>query len=186
MMNEAERAMPNDRPSLAHLGIFVTDIALMERFYTDVFGLLVTDRGVGKVFRNQLVFLSGAPDQHHQLVLSSGKAPETPSTVMQLSFKVPSLDALRARRQQAQDHGAKDVICLNHGNAWSVYFNDPEGNRIELYLDTPFHTPQPCGEPLDLDLSDDAILQETRILIESLSGSMSSEAFAAHMTERLA
>ncbi|MFM2371404.1 MAG: hypothetical protein RIS85_1126 [Pseudomonadota bacterium] len=178
--------MSNDRPSLAHLGIFVTDIELMERFYTQVFGLLVTDRGVGKVFCNQLVFMSGAPDQHHQLVLSSGKAPETPSTVMQLSFKVPSLDALRERRLLALDHGCDGMMCLNHGNAWSVYFNDPEGNRIEIYLDTPFHTPQPCGEPLDLDLADEAILAETRVLIEALPGSMSREDFADEMTKRLA
>lgn len=177
--------MPNDRPALAHLGIFVTDIDTMERFYTAVFGLLVTDRGAGKVFKNALVFLSGATDQHHQVVLSSGKAPDTPSTVMQLSFKVPSLDALRKRRQVALDHGAADLMCLNHGNAWSVYFFDPEGNRIEIYLDTPFHTPQPCGEPLDLELSDDEILEGTRLLIEQLPGSMTSEAFAQHMAQRL-
>ena len=177
--------MLNDRPALAHLGIFVTDIGAMERFYTAVFGLLVTDRGTGKVFKNDLVFLSGASDQHHQVVLSSGKAPDTPSTVMQLSFKVPSLDALRERRQVALDHGAADLMCLNHGNAWSIYFFDPEGNRIEIYLDTPFHTPQPCGEPLDLELNDDEILESTRLLIEQLPGSMTSEAFAQHMAQRL-
>ena len=55
--------MMNDRPALAHLGIFVSDVDAMERFYTEVFGLVVTDRGVGKVFRNTLVFLSGAADQ---------------------------------------------------------------------------------------------------------------------------
>ena len=137
--------MMNDRPALAHLGIFVSDVDAMERFYTEVFGLVVTDRGVGKVFRNTLVFLSGAADQHHQLVLSSGKAPETPSTVMQLSFKVQTLDALRRRKRMAEDRGVSDVMPLNHGNAWSVYFSDPEGNRIEIYVDTPFHTPQPCG-----------------------------------------
>ncbi|HEX7751607.1 MAG TPA: VOC family protein [Novosphingobium sp.] len=178
--------MMNDRPALAHLGIFVSDVDAMERFYTEVFGLVVTDRGVGKVFRNTLVFLSGAADQHHQLVLSSGKAPETPSTVMQLSFKVQTLDALRRRKRMAEDRGVSDVMPLNHGNAWSVYFNDPEGNRIEIYVDTPFHTPQPCGEPLDLDRSDAEILEATRLLVAELPGTMSSEAFTAHMTERLA
>jgi catechol 2,3-dioxygenase len=178
-------AMLDDRPTLAHLGIFVTDVEAMEHFYTTVFGLLVTDRGVGRVFRNQLVFLSGSVDQHHQLVLSSGREPDTPSTVMQLSFKLQSLAALRERRELALAHGALDMICLNHGNAWSVYFNDPEGNRIEIYLDTPFHTPQPCGDPLDLALSDADILEETRKLIEKLPGSMSREAFAEHMATRL-
>jgi catechol 2,3-dioxygenase len=131
------------------------------------------------------VFLSSSPDQHHQLVLSSGKAPETPSTVMQLSFKVPSLDALRLRRNLALENGANGMMCLNHGNAWSVYFDDPEGNRIEIYLDTPFHTPQPCGEPLDLELGDDEILETTRALIAQLPGSMSREAYAQHMLDRL-
>lgn len=178
--------MINERPALAHLGIFVADVPAMERFYTEVFGLLVTDRGVGKVFQNQLVFMSSSPEQHHQLVLSSGKEPGTPSTVMQLSFKVPSLDALRLRRKLALEHGAEGLMCLNHGNAWSVYFNDPEGNRIEIYLDTPFHTPQPCGEPLDLDRPDEEILEETRRLIEGLPGSMSRADYAAHMEGRLA
>ena len=178
--------MSNKRPALAHLGIFVFDLAAMERFYTGVFGLLVTDRGVGKVFKNELVFLSGASDQHHQVVLSSGRVPGSPSTVMQLSFKVSSLDALRSSRELALGHGATDLIGLNHGNAWSIYFYDPEGNRIELYLDTPFHTPQPCGEPLNLDLDDDALLEETRNLVEGRQGSMSMPDYIQSMQGRLA
>lgn len=178
--------MTHKRPALAHLGIFVSDLAVMERFYTGVFGLLVTDRGVGKVFKNELVFLSGASDQHHQIVLSSGRAPGSPSTVMQLSFKVASLDALRDSRGLALEYGATDLIGLNHGNAWSIYFYDPEGNRIELYLDTPFHTPQPCGEPLNLDLADEALLEETRALVEGRQGSMSMADYNRSMQDRLA
>src|SRR3546814_9894498 len=79
-----------------------------------------------------------------------------------MSFKVNNLTELRAVRDKAAAAGASDFIGLNHGNAWSVYFNDPEENRIEVYLDTPFHTPQPCGEPLNLEQSDDALLAETK------------------------
>jgi catechol 2,3-dioxygenase len=25
----------------------------------------------------------------------------------------------------------------NHGNAWSIYYSDPEGNRMEVYSATP-------------------------------------------------
>ena len=169
------------RPSLAHLGIAVIDIDRMEDFYTKVFGLMVTDRGVGAVFKNQLVFLSGSPEQHHQVVLSTGRAPEHPSTVMQLSFKVKSLDELRTMQKRALDHGASDMIGLNHGNAWSIYFYDPEENRIEIYLDTVFHTPQPCGAKLDLSKSDDEIVAETEALIASLPGSMERSAYVDKM-----
>ncbi|WP_292931372.1 VOC family protein [Novosphingobium sp. PASSN1] len=106
----------------------------MERFYSDVFGLVVTDRGVGAVFRNDVGFMTGSADQHHQLVLASGRQPDAPSTVMQISFKVSDLADLRDLRDKALAAGASDAIGLNHGNAWSVYFNDPEGNRIEIYL----------------------------------------------------
>ncbi|MFC0303475.1 VOC family protein [Rhizorhabdus histidinilytica] len=169
------------RPALAHLGIFVCDIDRMERFYADVFGLVVTDRGVGAVFKNQLVFMSGSADQHHQVVLSTGRRADTPSTVMQLSFKVASLAELRDVQALAAKHGATEMIGLNHGNAWSIYFYDPEMNRIEIYLDTDFHTPQPCADPLDLNKSDAEILAETRALIERLPGSMDRQDYVASM-----
>ena len=177
--------MKSSRPSLAHLGIFVTDIDAMELFYTTVFELVVTDRGRGKVFKNDLVFLSGSADQHHQLVLSTGRAPDTPSTVMQLSFKVGALEDLRVRKALAAEHRASDMIGLNHGNAWSIYFNDPEGNRVEVYVDTPFHTPQPCGEPLDLEMSDSEIFEVTRDLVSKLQGSMPRDDYVRQMSERL-
>ena len=82
-------------PQLAHVGIYVRDIAAMTHFYTTVFGLKLTDHGVGRNFKVPLHFLSGSADQHHQLVLAGGRAPESPSTVMQLSFKVPAIDDRR-------------------------------------------------------------------------------------------
>lgn len=173
------------RPHLSHLGIFVRDIGLIERFYTGVFGLVATDRGVGKTFRNELVFLTGDPQQHHQLVLSSGRSVDGPSTVMQLSFMVDTLDDMRATRDKALAAGASSLIGLNHGNAWSIYFDDPEGNKVEVYLDTPFHVPQPCGEPLNLDQSDEALLAETRTLVEGLPGFMPRSKFVAELERTL-
>jgi catechol 2,3-dioxygenase len=173
------------RAHLSHFGIFVHDIDLIERFYTGVFGLFATDRGVGKTFRNQLVFLTGDPRQHHQLVLSGGRAPDSPSTVMQLSFMVDSLNALRATRDKALAAGAIALIGLNHGNAWSIYFDDPEGNKVEVYLDTPFHVPQPCGEPLNLEQDDEALLAETRALVETLPGFMPRADYIAQLARTL-
>lgn len=177
--------MTNIRPALAHLGVFVTDLQKMERFYTDVFGLVVTDRGVGAVFKNELIFMSGSPEQHHQVVLSTGREPDSPSTIMQLSFKVKSLDELREVRKLALNHGATDMVGLNHGNAWSVYFYDPEMNRIEIYLDTQFHTPQPCADPLDVTKSDEEIVAETKALIDRLPGSMDRQAYIERMAHVL-
>ena len=31
-----------------------------------------------------------------------------------------------------------------------MYFFDPEGNRIELYVRTPYKVPQPLGDAIDI------------------------------------
>lgn len=178
--------MATNRPALAHLGIFVIDLDRMERFYRDTFGLVVTDRGFGAVFRNELVFMSGSEEQHHQVVLSTGRAPGTKSTIMQLSFKVPAIGDLRTVAAKAEANGATGMICLNHGNALSVYFNDLEDNRIEVYLDTEFHTPQPCAHPFDLVDSDAEIMRQTEELVGKLPGSMPRHEYVTSMAKVLA
>lgn len=152
---------PAALPQLAHVGLFVRDVDAMTRFYTQVFGLRLTDQGVGRNFRFPLRFLSGTADQHHQLVLAGGRAADAPSTIMQLSFKVAAIDDLRRLRALALAHGASQMRGMNHGNALSIYFHDPEGNTVEVYLDTPWYIPQPHGDPLDLDRSDAQIWAET-------------------------
>jgi catechol 2,3-dioxygenase len=149
-------------PQLSHMGIFVHDVERMVNFYTTLFGLKITDRGVGRTFKNTLVFLSARPEQHHQLVIASGRpADATFSTVMQLSFLVQRIDDLRRIRADALALGASQMRGLNHGNALSIYFADPEGNTVECYLDTPWHVAQPHGDPLELEMSDEQIWRQT-------------------------
>jgi catechol 2,3-dioxygenase len=151
-------------PRLSHFGIYCRDIERLAAFYREVFALVETDRGQGITFAMQLIFLSSSPEQHHQLALASGRPADTPSTVMQLSFKVASLDELREARRRALAHGATGLRGLNHGNALSIYFSDPEDNTVEVYLDTPWYVAQPHGDPLDLDRPDDDIWAETERL----------------------
>ncbi len=156
------------QPTPSHFGIYVTDVEKMVHFYTTVFGLKQTDRGVGKTFKAPLVFLSSSPDQHHQLVIAGGRPVEaTFSTVMQLSFAVPSIQHLRDLTAAAKALGASKVLPLNHGNALSVYFADPEGNTVEIYLDMPFYITQPHGDPLDLTKDDETLMRETEAICRS-------------------
>jgi catechol 2,3-dioxygenase len=148
-------------PKLSHFGVFCRDIDKLSAFYRDVFDMVETDRGQGITFPSTLVFLSGSPDQHHQLALASGRPAEGPSTVMQLSFKVQSIDDLREARKRALARGASRMRGLNHGNALSIYFSDPEDNTVEVYLDTPWYVSQPHGDPLDIDRPDDEIWADT-------------------------
>ncbi len=156
--------------SFSHFGIHVTDLARMEHFYTRVLGLVVTDRGT---LRDgpMLVFLSRDPDEHHQMVLVTGRPPGVGYNVVnQISFKLPTLADLKAMHACVREEGIKEFRIVTHGNAWSVYFADPEGNRIELFVDTPWHTPQPFAEPFDIEAPVEAILAQTEAICRSRPG----------------
>lgn len=183
--NSKAGSPPRSRPNLSHVGIYVWDIERIEEFYRNTLDLVVTDRGVGRRFQNQLVFMSSQPNMHHQLALASGRAQNAPSTVMQLSFKVAELDQLRSARTKALANGATDMFGLNHGNAWSIYFNDPEGNLVEVYVDTPFYVPQPHGDPLELEQSDEQILRETEEACRKDPGFMLVSEWERLMSQRL-
>lgn len=161
------------QPILSHVGLHVWDLDHMVDFYRNVFGMIVTDKGQGRTTGTRLAFLSGSPEHHHQLVLAASRPREAAfSTVMQLSFLVPSIAALREGRDRALAMGGSNLLCLNHGTSLSAYVDDPEGNRIEIYYETPFYIPQPHGDPLDLDRSDEEILRETEELCRSSAGFM--------------
>jgi catechol 2,3-dioxygenase len=171
---------------LAHVGVYAHDKAKLEQFYTTVLGLLVTDSGPG---RNgvELTFLSSSPENHHQFVLVTGR-PDTAgfNPINQISFMVDSLAELREVHRRALDHGATDMRVVSHGNAWSCYFKDPEGNTVEAYLDTPFHEPQPHGVPFDLSKSDEEILRETEDHCRKDPGFMTMGDFKKSLAKRLA
>ena len=121
--------MPNIHARLAHMGIYVHDRTTMERFYTEVLGLMVTDQGEGRAGMH-LTFMSGNPENHHQLVLVSGR-PDTSgfNPIQQMSFMVDTLGDLREVHQRALALGATEMRPVSHGNAWSCYFKDPEGQH---------------------------------------------------------
>lgn len=150
------------RAQLTHVGIYVRDMPRMETFYTEVLGLIVTDRGKSSRGDMSLTFLSASPTVHHQFVLVSGRPEDARfSTVNQVSFTVANLDELREVHRRALELGATNMRITTHGIAWSVYFADPEGNVVEAYVDSPFHVPQPHGTPFDLAAPDSEIMAWT-------------------------
>lgn len=174
------------RPQLSHLGIYTDHQDEMQAFYERVLGLVVTDVGVAHKFKRRIVFMSSTPDQHHQFVLVR-REPGDPQRgpLFQVSFKVKSLAELRVVRARAVRHGATNFRPMNHGNSWSLYFDDPEKNTVEVYMDTPWYLAQPFADDLDLDQSDAEILHLTEARVRAAERSSSAQEWSQRMYERL-
>jgi catechol 2,3-dioxygenase len=160
---------PQINLQLSHVGLFVRDLERMVAFYRDFMGFAVTDRGA--VRNAELTFLSRDPKDHHQIVLATGRLEGLPDRILnQLSFLLGSLDELKAFHQRLKSAPASEIDPIHHGIAWSVYFRDPEGNRIEVFVDTPWYIPQPARQPIDLSRPAEEIYDDTRAFCEAQPG----------------
>src|SRR6185295_12527764 len=127
--------------SFSHVGLFVRDIARMADFYTRLLGFSVSDRG--QMGKTSFVFLTRDPREHHQI-----------------AFRMGDFAGLREMYRAVQaEAGVTEIAPVSHGNALSVYFRDPEGNRIELFVDTPWYVEQPLRIPMDMSLPDAELWQ---------------------------
>ncbi|MFN0092523.1 MAG: VOC family protein [Acidimicrobiales bacterium] len=152
--------------SLAHAVLYVRDLDKMIDFYSRVLGFEVSDRGPLGNRENspEIVFLSQSPTDHHQIAFLPLRKDDTnrSNNVDHLAWRVASLDEVRRFRDLVSaEPEVSDITPMSHGNAWSVYFRDPEGNRHEIFCDSPFAVSQPQGRAVDLDLSVEALTAAT-------------------------
>ncbi len=147
---------------IGHVGLFCDDLENMKDFYTRVLGFRVTDPGP----RGNGYFMSAQPDaEHHQILLAGGGRGDG-KLLQQLSFHTGSLAEVREYWQRLTDNGAHIHETITHGNAVSVYFDDPEGNRLEIYWDTNILCHQPFKEDIDLSQDDASVLAQVNALVE--------------------
>ncbi len=121
------KGLPNVK--LRHVGMYVTDFEAIVDFYTGVLGFTVSDRGP---FRGEeIAFLTRDPEEHHEIVVMSGRPAGSFGTINQISFRADTLADLRATYELVTTAGIEKIDPVDHGNALSVYFWDPEDNRLE-------------------------------------------------------
>lgn len=146
---------------LSHVGIVVEDFDRMVEFYKGTFGLVVSD-----IVPGRLAFMTGQVDDHHQIVLEAGRPAGLVSRNLlnQISFQMDDLEELRAAYQRVVAMGAAEVSPVTHGLAWGLYFRDPEGNRLEMFVETPWYIDQPHLTVIDLTKPASQIYAETEAL----------------------
>ena len=183
-MSESQ-ALSQEALQLSHMGFAVHDIRLMATYYQEVLDFKVTDQG--QLGTTELVFLSRNEKEHHQIVMATGRPQELSfNPINQISFRVPNIAFLKLFLSRAKaNSGTHDLVSICHGNALSIYFRDPEGNRIEIFFDTPWYCEQPLREMIDFELSEEEIMQIAFQSASSRPGFCSREEWLAKMHTKM-
>jgi catechol 2,3-dioxygenase len=141
---------------LGHVVLKVRDMQKAKNFYTQVLGLQVAyeDRQRGAVF---LSFGT----EHHELALfqvATGELPEAAQPGLHhTAWQLDSFAELQAAHRELAEQGIPVEATVEHNVTRSVYFFDPDGNRVELYCDmvangfTAMRTLGPTVKPLDIE-----------------------------------
>ncbi len=119
---------------LGHVHIKVRNLEDSLEFYRGLFDLELTE-GVGDRF----AFLTGN-EMHHTLALQAlgGDAADAPPGsvgLFHIAFEAPSKTDFAQRYKQLQELGI-EPYTIDHIISWAMYFDDPDGNGLEIYVDT--------------------------------------------------
>ena len=121
--------------SLGHVVIKVRDIERAEAFYNGVLGLPIVARSE----RSPIMTFFSLGNHHDFAILGLGDdaeaAPRKAAGLAHVAFKIgESLDDLREAKSHLDDAGI-ECAPVDHEVTKSLYFADPDGNQVELYVD---------------------------------------------------
>jgi len=145
------------KTKIGHAHIKVRDLDRSIQFYTKFFSLKFVER-VG----DHYAFLTDS-DFHHEIALQrvGPDAPQPPTEgtgLYHVAFEVPDQRSFALAYQALTQAGVR-VGPVDHLISWAMYFDDPDGNGLEIYWDT---RNQPGGQQLwrgqNIPLSPEKIL----------------------------
>ena len=141
------------KPSkFAHFVLRVSDLDKSIAWYNAVVGMEV-------VHRNPMIAFLTYDDEHHRMAMVQtdfdGERPPNAPGLDHVAYTLDSLEALLSTYKRLKEAGIEPVWPVNHGLTTSLYYADPDGNRVEFQIE-------------NLDTKDE------------LQGYMRSDAFAAN------
>jgi catechol-2,3-dioxygenase len=117
---------------LAHVVLRCIDPARLRDWYLTVLQAHVS-------YENEMVCFLTYDDEHHRigLVQMPGLQADAPAApgLEHRACTYPDLGTLLANYRRLQQHGIEPFWTINHGPTISMYYRDPEGNKVEMQVD---------------------------------------------------
>jgi catechol-2,3-dioxygenase len=116
----------------AHVVIKTLDLKRARDWY-----MKLLEAGVG--YENDMVCFVSYDEEHHRvgLITMPGLAASAPNSIglEHMAFTYASLGALLANYRRLKRLGIEPYWCINHGPTVSMYYRDPDGNKVETQYD---------------------------------------------------
>jgi catechol 2,3-dioxygenase len=117
-----------------HTHLKVRDLQCSIDFYTRYLGLHVSE-----IVRNDYAFLTtGAYHQEFALQNVGLDAPKPTANgigLYHVAFEIPDARSFALAYRELREAGIS-VAAVDHYISWAIYFDDPDGNGLEIYRDT--------------------------------------------------
>jgi catechol-2,3-dioxygenase len=140
-------------PSFAHVVYRTSQMAAMKAWYCDLLDAHLVYEGHG------LCFLAYDEEHHRVALLESAEPLERKSAnaawTHHVAYTFPTLADLLDRYVELKEKGIEPTLPIQHGVTTSMYYEDPDGNFVELQIDN-FASPDEAtaymhGEEYDAD-----------------------------------
>ncbi|MCH2170243.1 VOC family protein [Myxococcota bacterium] len=114
-------------------------VVLRTRHFEEAIAWYGTVLGMEVVFRNDLVAFMTYDEEHHRLALFAVPDKEAPAPgspgLDHMAYTFDSIGALLGQYRRLRAEGIEPAWTINHGPTTSLYYDDPDGNRVELQVD---------------------------------------------------
>jgi catechol-2,3-dioxygenase len=92
------------------------------------------------VFQDDALCFVTYDDEHHRVALITPPVPlerKSPTTASahHVAYTFAHLDDLLGRYELLRDRGIEPAVCIAHGVTTSMYYQDPDGNFVEMQID---------------------------------------------------
>lgn len=122
------------KPSLHHITLKTSHLQQMVDWYKTVVGMEV-------VFQNDTNAWTTNDEANHRLAFLMVQGLEDDpdkvkhNGIHHSAFEYATFSDLMSSFDRLREHGILPALCLNHGSTMSLYYQDPEGNYVEIQSD---------------------------------------------------